>query len=69
MKTAILLALQSGARVTLSAAGHGNTPVVLLNGEPVIADGDNVTEMIFTLALVGGGPVAAAWGVKLSIEF
>ena len=68
MKTAILLALQSGARVTLSAPGYGNHPITLWNGEVTLADGCKETEPLFAIAMEGG-PVAAAWGVKFSIEF
>lgn len=68
MKSAITTALQSGARVILSAPGYGNNPLTLWNGEVMLADGDIMLESLF-LAAMECGPAAAAWGVKLSIEF
>lgn len=68
MKSAILTALQSGARVTLTAPGYGNSPLALWNGEVTLADGCAETERLF-LAAMEGGPVAASWGVRISIEF
>lgn len=68
VKSAILAALTLGARVTLTAPGYGNNPLTLRNGEVVLADGSVELEHLFAIA-TEGGPIAASWGVEISIKF